>query len=71
MDVYEAARSRLSLSKSPLKPTRQVYEPHTLSAWNTPSPFSSHHRCRPLESNGPRACSRTGSACCYLIKIWS
>ena len=32
MDVYEAARSRLSLSKSPLKPTRHVYEPHTLSA---------------------------------------
>ena len=32
MDVYEAAGSRLSLSKSPLKPTRHVYEPHTLSA---------------------------------------
>lgn len=32
MDVYEAARARLSLSQSPLKPTRHAHEPHTLSA---------------------------------------
>ena len=32
MDVHEAARTRLSLSKSPLKPNRSAHEPHTLSA---------------------------------------
>ncbi len=32
MDVYEAARARLSLSKSQSKPTRPAHEPHTLSA---------------------------------------